>query len=303
MKRLVLSACIAALAFAASAAPAPSLLPKGRQFKLVWQDEFDGDALDLTKWSYRTNYWGRRAHWCVGPEDGAVVVKDGLLHLKLVQLKDGSFASPSLQTGNRLWDEPYDPAAKPGQWPWMKRSAPKFMHRYGYYECRCRLQQKPGWWSAFWMQSPANGAILDPRRDGVEHDIMESFEPGEIRAHWFFYGGYQKEELKGFHTPRQFRTVPGAVDKEISLKVDKTEFHTFGLLWEPDGYTCFVDGVQDGEKVGLGPGEAVSQTEEFILVSTEARDYKWKGTADPRLKDAVGDDFVVDFVRVYDLAD
>ena len=26
---------------------------------------------------------------------------------------------------------------------------PKFMHRYGYYECRCRLQQKAGWWSAF----------------------------------------------------------------------------------------------------------------------------------------------------------
>ena len=38
---------------------APSLLPTGRKMKLVWNDEFDGDRLDVTKWSYRTNFWGR----------------------------------------------------------------------------------------------------------------------------------------------------------------------------------------------------------------------------------------------------
>ena len=29
----------------------------------------------------------------------------------------------------------------------------KFLHRYGYYEARFRLQKMPGWWSAFWMQT------------------------------------------------------------------------------------------------------------------------------------------------------
>ena len=29
-----------------------SLLPSGRKFKLVWNDEFDGDKLDETKWGY-----------------------------------------------------------------------------------------------------------------------------------------------------------------------------------------------------------------------------------------------------------
>lgn len=38
----------------------PSLLPLGKNFKLVWHDEFDGDSLDESKWSYRTNFWGRR---------------------------------------------------------------------------------------------------------------------------------------------------------------------------------------------------------------------------------------------------
>ena len=62
-----------------------SLLPPGKKFKLVWNDEFDGDRLDASKWSYRTNFWGQRAYWFATPEDNAVEVKDGLLHLKLVK--------------------------------------------------------------------------------------------------------------------------------------------------------------------------------------------------------------------------
>ncbi len=279
----------------------PSLLPDGRSFKLIWNDEFNGTSLDDSKWYYRTNYWGRRAQWFAGPEDsGAVVVTNGMLHMPLLKRPDGQFVSASLQTGSRLWDEPLDPKARPGGWPWQKRSRPKFQHRFGYYECRCRLQQKPGWWSAFWMQSPGQGATLDPRENGVEHDIMESFEPGEVRVHAFFYGGYQREEIRRFQAPRKTPGIKGAADRSATKLVDKTEFHTFGLLWEPDGYTVFIDGVQDGEKVGCGPGEAVSQTDEFLLVTTEAKDYKWKGKPDPRLDDAVGDEFIVDFVRVYD---
>ena len=68
-----------------------SLLPEGKNFKLVWHDEFDGDQLDETKWGYRTNFWGRTAHWFAKPEDNAVEVKDGLLHLKLVRRPDGQF--------------------------------------------------------------------------------------------------------------------------------------------------------------------------------------------------------------------
>ncbi|MBO5889714.1 MAG: hypothetical protein J6Q58_06225, partial [Clostridia bacterium] len=36
-----------------------SLLPEGKNWKLVWGDEFDGDTLDETKWSYRLNFWGK----------------------------------------------------------------------------------------------------------------------------------------------------------------------------------------------------------------------------------------------------
>ena len=274
----------------------PSLLPKGKSFSLVWHDEFEGIQLDSTKWGYRTNFWGKVAHWFATPEDNAVEVKNGLLHLKLVKRPDGQFVSPQLQTGEVVWDSPTVSDPK-GFWPLAKRSKPKFTHRYGYYECRCRLQQLPGWWSAFWMQAPMQGASLDARRAGIEHDIMESFDPGLVIPHCFHYNGYGAERVS-YRCPRVKRNA------NAMLALDKTQYHTFGMLWEPDGYTLYVDGRQHGPKVGGGKNEAVSQTEEFILLTTEAKWYRkdhMTGPGAPELKAAEGDEFIVDYVRVYDI--
>ena len=278
---------------------APSLLPAGRDFHLVWNDEFDGSALDSSKWSYRTNYWriGGRAPWFAGPEDGAVEVRDSLLWLRLVKKADGQFVSPQLQTGEMLWDQLRADGAS-GPWPFPAREPPKFARRYGYYECRCRLQQMPGWWSAFWMQSPMQGCSLDPRRAGIEHDIMESFDPGEVIPHCLHANGYGAEYFC-FRCPRAGR------NEDAVLALDKTRFHVFGMLWEPDGYTFYVDGRRHGPKVGQGTGEAVSQTEEFLLLTTEAKWYRRQGADGgpvPELEAAAaaGDAFLVDYVRVFD---
>ena len=287
--------------------PRPSLLPEGKTFKLVWSDEFNGDRLDESKWSYRTNFWGRRAHWFAAPEDNAVEVKDGLLRLKLVKKPDGQFVSPQLQTGELVWDVPHEENAK-SFWPLPKRGKAKFMHRYGYYECRCRLQQMPGWWSAFWMQTPMQGCSLDPRSAGIEHDIMESFEVGEVIPHYFHANGYGAD-YQGFCVPRKPKDVPSSdFNRQNSVKLDKDAFHVFGMLWEPDGYTFFIDGRQHGPKVGQGEGEAVSQTDEFVLLTTEAKWYRndrmtGKPVSGLDAAAAAGDEFLVDYVRVYDIED
>ena len=297
---LILSAASVSLTWAQT-----SLLPPGKSFKLVWHDEFDGDRLDESKWSYRTNFWGSQAHWFATPEDNAVEVKDGFLHLKLVKRADGQFVSPQLQTGELMWDIPREPNPS-GFWPLPKRKPPKFVHRYGYYECRCRLQRMPGWWSAFWMQSEMQGCSLDPRRAGIEHDIMESFDPGSYIVHAFHYNGGGGDYVRFNSHRAPYTPNPEGVDNKYIFKVSTDEFHVFGMLWEPDGYTFFVDGRQSGYKVGREPGEAVSQTEEFILLTTEAKWFRrnrMKGKGVPELDAAVkaGDDFVVDYVRVYDI--
>lgn len=279
---------------------APSLLPEGKKFALVWHDEFNGDKLDVMKWCYRTNFWGRRFAAFAAPEDNAVEVKDGLVHLKVLKLPNGQFVSPQLQTGGLIWDIPHLQDRK-SLWPLPKRDKPLFEHRYGYYECRFRLQRMPGWWSAFWMQSSNNGTTLDPARSGIEHDIMESFEPGEIRGQCFHYNGYGID-YKGFNIPRGTQWT----DTNAVVHVGSDDFHTIGLLWEPDGYTVYLDGVPRGEKVGSVGDEAVSHVPEFLLLTTECKWYRddcmtGKGVSELETAVAADDDFVVDYVRVYDV--
>jgi beta-glucanase (GH16 family) len=75
-------------------------------------------------------------------------------------------------------------------------------------------------------------------------------------------------------------------------------FHAFGVLWEPDGYTFYYDGIQTGHKAC----RAVSHTDQFILVSTECQGYRSGDHPSEALKKAVlPDAFVVDHVRVFDM--
>lgn len=290
---------------------APSLFPPGKSFQLVWHDEFDGDALDMSKWSYRTNYWGRRAHWYATAEDGCVELRDGFCFLKVRRLPNGEYVSPQLQTGGLMWDIPRIEHPRT-MWSLPPIEKPKFEHRYGYYECRCRLQREKGWWSAFWMQSASQGVTHDPGRSGVESDIMEAFEPGIVSTHCFHYNGtgdgHRRFDsyrctagTKGVTSPEAQRRI-----KAAEMQMGSDDFHTYGLLWEPDGYTVFVDGRQSGAKVGAGPGEAVSHTPQFILISTEVKGYRLRkatGKYDPDIAAAVDRDdaFTVDYVRVFDI--
>lgn len=279
----------------------PSLLPADKKFKLVWNDEFNGNALDESKWCYRTTFWMRKAHWFAEPEDGAVEIKDGKAYLKIVKRADGQYVTPQLQTGHLIWDYIHD--NDKGFWPIKKVEEAKFTHRYGYYECRCRTQQLPGWWSAFWMQTESQGTSLDPAHSGIEHDIMECFRPGEIIPSCFHYGGYGANHV-------QFCCPPYVEGNKLapSTIVDKAEFHVFGMLWEADGYTLYLDGEPRGAKIGTNGKERVSQIPEFILITTEGQAFRANnctGTATPELEKAyeAGDAFIVDYVRVYDVVD
>ena len=262
-----------------------SLLPEGRKWKLVWADEFDGTELDRTKWDYRLYMMGKR-HRTWGNEG---VELDGQSHAVFsVYEKDGEICSCQLQTGYNYMDEPSAGADENSSnsgivWPIAPFRKPKFLHRYGYYECRCRLQQKSGWWSAFWMQSPMIGCCPDARVAGIEVDIMESFHPGRLHHHCNHYGGYSVQD-------HRMVTAGHGMDLDVNV------WHTFGLLWTPEGYTYYVDGEVDGHIAG-----PVSQTPEFLLISTEVNGYRTKQQcATEEARAAVGDTFMVDYVRVFD---
>ena len=289
----------------------PSLLPAGRSFRLVWNDEFLENRLDTSKWMFRTNFWGERFRAFAAADEGAVVVTNGCAHLKIIKRGEGDYASPQLQTGELMWDYPIDRG--PGElWPLPKRQPAKFLHRFGYYECRAKLQSHTGWWSAFWLQSENNGTCLDAERSGVEADIMESFEPGRVLPSCFHCRGYGPfKDYIGFESPRL--PLEKSVH-DVADTVDVNVFHRFGMLWEPDGYTLYIDGRQRGPKVGRGQNrwgdpEQVSQVPQFVLLTTEVKWYRKNcRTGKALLPDVenawkAGDEFVVDYVRVFDLED
>ena len=262
----------------------PSMLPEGK-WKLAWADEFDGNQLDRSKWDYRMSMMG--SNWPAWTDQG-VHVQDGNAVFTLIKNEQGLPVSSQLQTGRNFMDQPVEKTQMGSwklQWNIGKLHENKFLHGPGYYECRCRLQQKEGWWSAFWIQSPIIGASLDPRESGVEIDIMESFAPGKINGHNVFTGGYGLD-LKRI--------------KVGGMEVDKTVYHRFGLKWDETGYTFYVDGVENGKVTDF-----ITEKPEFILISTEVRGYRKteERLPLPEAYDAVGDTFLVDYVRVFDRED
>ena len=259
---------------------APSFLPDGKRWELVWHDEFDGTELDTRKWSFRMYFWGKRfpAYTDQGIE------LDGKSHIRLHLLnKDGQYCSPQLQTASLSYDIPRDTA---GFWPFGEYAEPKFLHKFGYFEICCRLNRQPGWWSAFWLQSPSIGAHPDPRQCGVECDIMESQDYptlGLLRC-GNIWNGYGRNCSEHGH-------------KKYSLMETPDRWHRFGVDWNPDGYVFYADG-REVNRVG-GP---VSNVEQFILVSTECMGYRSaEARPDAALKEVQFPEyFEVDYVRVFD---
>lgn len=259
-----------------------SYLPDGKNWKLVWADEFDGTTLDTSKWDYRLCMMGKRHEaWT---DKGVHLDGNSNVVFTLI-LEDGMPRSSQLQTGYNFMDEPVKKttfAHEFLQWPIGKLKKSKFTHSYGYYECRCRLQQKDGWWTAFWIQSPVIGASLDPADTGVEIDIMESYPSGTIYPHNVFTGGYGQD--------MQWLKVGG------DITVSKEEFHRFGLLWDETGYTFYIDGKEDGHI-----DTCITARPEFVLISTEPKGYRFEDhNPTEEAFNSVGDEFIVDYVRVFD---
>jgi beta-glucanase (GH16 family) len=272
----------------------PSYLPEG-EWKLVWADEFDGTELDTTKWNYRLNFWGKR--FPAYTDQG--VVLDGNSHIELHRtVVDGRYVSPQLQTGANTFDflktETETPWESISFWPFPPLDPPKFVHRYGYYEIRCKFQREPEqMWSAFWMQSPTIGARFEPEWCGVESDIMEHFAKGSATA-GNIMGGYGKQYQN---------------DGRARYEIEEGEWHRFGMDWQPDGYVFYCDGKEVSRC-----NKHVSHVPQFILLTTEVQGYRSVKSGKAKLLggveaddypfkikgEFVDDAFVVDYVRVFD---
>ncbi len=275
----------------------PSYLPDG-EWKLVWADEFDGTELDRSKWGFRLNFWGER--FDAYTDQG--IVLDGNSHIELHRVeKDGKYVSPQLQTGYNSFDlikeHRNGPWGEEGIWPLNNLEEPKFVKRYGYFECRCKFQKDPKtMWSAFWVQSPTIGARFEPEWCGIEADIMECFKPGKATC-GNIMGGYAGQCKE---------------DGRVYYDLEETEdgWHTFAVDWTKDGYVFYCDGKEVSRC-----NKHVSHVPQFILLSTEVVGYRTVKNGTFKWQDEEGnpvqppyviqgeyedDAFIADYVRVFE---
>jgi len=247
-----------------AAAPAPLAVPQAG-YRLVWHDEFDGAALDTSRW---TAYSGPRRHARNTPD--AVSVAAGALTI-VTYTDGGTHSTGFLDTAGR------------------------FLVTYGWFEARVRFESSPGEWGAFWLNSPTIGhPVGDPGEAGAEIDIVEHrardsaganiSDSYGINVHWDGYGTYHKHVGGGGAPPAGAAPLQGA-------------WHVYALRWTPEAYTFYLDGVEQ-----WATRSGVSHRPEFIKLSCEVQDGSWAGRVPPAGYGSRGSSLTrmqVDWVRVW----
>ncbi len=198
-------------------------------WKLVWFDEFDSGALDVTKWTHEVNCFGdgNETQQCYTdrPENAQLI--DGVLN---IIAREEAFSGPA------IWEiyPGYDPDDKSVTKPYTSArivTRGKFSFKYGRIETRARLPNGQGVWPAFWMLSendyyggwPTSGEI----------DIMEGFNTGAPDN-----GRVSGATQYGMKWPNY---VPMYQDYEpVDPLLDG--YHVYAVEWEADELRWFIDG-------------------------------------------------------------
>lgn len=230
-------------------------------YKLVWADEFNGTSLDTAKWGY----------WLLGPyrqgfNTKDAVTLDGRGHLVITCARKES-KDP---LGRTKVD--YTSA--------MLSTQGKFETTYGYFEARLKVQKEPGFWTAFWINTPSMGnPARDPARAGVEIDIMEYIANAEYvdkAMHTIHWDAKSKTDHK---RDNKMHIVPGLGQG----------WHTHACEWTPDALIFYIDG-----KETFRSSKAVPMRPEYIVLGLEVGE--WGGDI---TKAKLPDTFEVDYVRVF----
>lgn len=183
---------------------APISSPPSAEYRLVWEENFDGKVLDTSRWSY---YIPEGLLWRQAYYSPRAVKLDGQGHLSITTF----YSRDSVITG-------------------MISTKNKFDFKNGYIEANVKLQNASGQWSAFWLHPYSFPDGGSSEQYGAEIDIFEYFKwKGDRAQHDVFWSGYGKGiQSTGVH--------------ESIIPNLQSGYHTFGLEWSPTQYLFTIDG-------------------------------------------------------------
>lgn len=241
-------------------------------YDLLWNDEFDGDALDEGIWNYEPHEPGwtnnELQEYTVGTEN--VNVRDGALVIKANKTeKDGKdyYTSGKVTTQNKQ----------------------DFL--YGKVVARAKVPEGKGLWPAIWMM-PTDEQHYGQWPKCGEIDIMEVLGDQLDIAYSTIHYGEPHAEQQGTKTLTEGNFADG--------------FHTYSVEWEPGEFRWYID---DDEVLVVNDWFTAVQGEDdkpypapfdqtFFVQMNLAVGGDWPGNPD-ETTDFDNAEFVVDYVRVY----
>lgn len=231
----------------------PDLVVDGHPLRLTFEDEFNGQELDSTKWvrademkrQDKENYWSDSMTRLNGK--GQLVLS----------------ARTDRDTGNILTGA-----------VWTKGL---FEQSYGYFEICTTLNTVPGYWTAFWLITDNVMSEENGGRDGTEIDVYESAYHDEgLVQHTLHWDGYtEKHRSEGSHAP---------------LVYDK-EYHTFGVLWTPEEYVFYVDGNETWRTDAAAAG-GTCEVPLYMIISAETGSWTYSQLDKNSLRDRIMIEYV-----------
>ena len=233
-----------------------------RSWKLVWEDDFNGKELDLTKWSYDYGEnWFHNELQAYTNNSRNVYLKDGMLHLKAIKetYKNKNYTSGRIFTRYTA--------------SWM----------YGRFEARMKMPSGQGMWPAFWMLP----VWLDWPQYG-EIDVME-------------YLGHQPTTQYGtMHYAKDYFHLNSRGGIYKSPRMLNESFNVYATEWLQDEIKLYFNDImyfslkksqiKEGE---LWPFEGIP----FYIILNLAVGGNWPGPPDNTT--VFPQEFLVDYVRIY----
>lgn len=242
-------------------------------YELVWADEFNGTALDESRWSYQNGDgcdinlcgWGNNERQFYQPDN--VTVANGVLSIEAREERNRG----SAYTSGRI------------------RSIYKGDFVYGRIEARMKLPGGQGIWPAFWML-PTDETYGGWAASG-EIDIMEAVNLGATGGNdvhgTLHYGSQWPDNV---YTGMAYTPATSVTDN----------FHVYTVEWEPNEIRWLIDGVlyqtQTDWYSENGPYPAPFNQRFYMLLNV-AVGGDWPG--DPDSTTQFPTTMQVDYVRVY----
>jgi len=185
-------------------------------WKLVFEDNFEGNSLDLTKWNIITGIprdplFQKQKAW---HKPDNIVVENGIL--RIVSKKENEYNKPVFTSWDPLTVKYENFEYTTGE-IWTKNTFP-----FGKIEARIKVPKGKGFWPAFWMfsQNPIYNEI----------DIFEFWENNTSDLNMTVHYDYDKNG-----DPSMCLSDYSGIDYSL-------DFHTYTLVWEKNEIKWYVDG-------------------------------------------------------------